>query len=327
MIKYKAYFLVLFLTYQFHFYALGQQLGTLTKIENFGNNPGNLKMFIHLNSKKDTNKLPLVIVLHGCGQNAQDVSDLTGWNKLADLNNFIVIYPQQKLVNNPNLCFNWFNQHDIEKNKGEGESVFQMISFAKKQYAIDSNRIYITGLSAGAAMSVVLTATHPELFKGGAIFAGGAYKIATNPIDGMRIMLGKKYVAKEKLVDLVRKQNQKFSGQYPLLIIYQGLSDPVVNYKNGTFLVNQWTGINNSDTIPDKTENSFMGIKDIKRTEYSDSLGRITVIYYEVNDLGHRLLIKPGNKENEGGATGMFGVDKGFHSTFQTAKEFGIIKK
>jgi len=284
-------------------------------------------MFIHYNLPKDTNKLPLVVVLHGCGENAKGASELTGWNKLADINNFVVLYPQQKLLNNPNLCFNWFINHDIEKGQGECESIFQMISFAKKHYTIDSNKIYITGLSAGGAMSVVMTVTHPELFKYGAIFAGGAYKIATNPIDGVIAMLGKKYFQQEKLVKDVREQNPNYHRQYPTLIVYQGLNDPVVNYKSETFLVNQWTGINNSDSIPDKIEHTFMGVKDISRIEYTDSLGRTIFILYEVDNLGHRLMIKPGEKENEGGQTGIFGVDKGFHSTYQTAKEFGIIKK
>lgn len=321
----KIRFLFLFLLFQSSVFVYGQQMETLTQIENFGYNPGNLKMFFHPLSKKDTNKLPLVVVLHGCGQTAKDVSELTGWNKLADLNNFMVLYPQQKLVNNPNLCFNWFNNHDIEKGQGECESIFQMIAFFKKYFAIDSNSIYVTGLSAGAAMSVVLTATHPETFRFGAIFAGGAYKAATNPIDGIKVMLGKKYITKEKLENLIKEQNPNFKGQYPPLIVYQGLSDPVVNYKSASLLINQWTAINKSDTIPDKTERSFMGIKDITRTEYSDSLDRITLVFYEVKDLGHRLMIKPGKKENEGGHTGMFGVNKGFHSTYQTAKEFGLI--
>lgn len=304
-----------------------QQTKALTEIDNFGNNPGNLKMFVHTTLPKDTNKLPLVVVLHGCGENAKAVSELTGWNKLADINNFVVLYPQQKLINNPNLCFNWFNDYDIEKGQGECESIFQMISFVRQHYSIDSNRIFITGLSAGAAMSVVMTATHPELFKYGAIFAGGAYKIATNPIDGAKAMLGKNYIPKEKLVADIKKQNPNYKGQYPTLIVYQGLNDPIVNYKSATLLVNQWTGINNSDTIPEKIERAFMGIEDISRTEYRDSLGKTVFIFYEVNNLGHRLIIKPGEKENEGGQTGIFGVDKGFHSTYQTAKEFGIIKK
>jgi poly(hydroxyalkanoate) depolymerase family esterase len=303
-----------------------QETKTLTEIKNFGSNPGNLKMFIHNVSPEDTCKLPLVVVLHGCGQHAKGAAELTGWNKLADINNFVVLYPQQKLVNNPNLCFNWFSNQDIEKGQGESESIFQMISFVRQHYSIDSNRIYITGLSAGAAMSVVMTATHPELFKSGAIFAGAPYKIARNPIDGAKAMLGNKYIPREKLVKDFREQNPDYRGRYPTLIVYQGLNDPVVNYKSTKLLIDQWTGINESDTIPEKVETAFMGIEDITRKEYSDSLGRTILILYEVDNLGHGLLVKPGEGENEGGQTGIFGVDKGFHSTYQTAKEFGIIK-
>jgi poly(hydroxyalkanoate) depolymerase family esterase len=304
--------------------SFGQEAKTLTEISDFGNNPGNLKMFVHANRPQDANKIPLVVVLHGCGETAKAVSKLTGWNKLSDINDFIVLYPQQKLLNNPNLCFNWFIDHDIEKGKGECESIFQMISFAMEHYPIDSSRIFITGLSAGAAMSVVMAATHPELFKQAAIFAGGAYKLATH---GVQAIFGKKYISREELVTDVKEQNPGYEGQYPSLIIYQGLNDPIVNYKNAAALVNQWTGINKCDTIPDKTEPAFMGMEDISRKEYADSSGKATVILYEINHLGHRLLVKPGEKEDEGGQTGIFGVDRGFHSTYQTAKDFGILKK
>ena len=70
-----------------------------------------------------------------------------------------------------------------------------------------------------------------------------------------------------------------------------------------------------------------MGIEDINRLEYTDSSGNVVVIFYEVNHLGHRLMINPGENENEGGQTGIYGVDKNFHSTYQTALEFGLIKK
>lgn len=322
--RYRLQILVFFIINMSNIFS--QQPTTLTEINDFGDNPGNLKMFVHSNLPKDTNKRPLVVVLHGCGQNAISISELTGWNKLADSHNFIVLYPQQKLLNNINVCFNWFLNHDIEKGLGECESIFQMISFVKQHYAIDCNRIFITGLSAGAAMSVVMMATHPELFKCGAIFAGGAYKIATNQFSAFTGMLGEKDLSQEDLVKNVREQNPKYLGIYPALIIYQGLNDPVVNYKNATLLVNQWTGINNSDTIPDKVERLFMGIEDITRTEFMDVQGRVAVTLFMVDNLGHKLMVQPGEKENECGRIGVFGVNKGFNSTYQTAKEFGILK-
>ncbi len=322
--KYFAQIFFLFLIHNNNIYG---QVSRMAEIDYFGNNPGNLKMFLHTKVANDTTKVPLVIVLHGCGENAKSVSELTGWNKLADLNNFVVLYPQQKFFNNPNLCFNWFNNDDIEKGKGECESIFQMISFAGSEYNIDSNKIYITGLSAGAAMSVVMTATHPEMFRCGAIFAGGAYGIATGAIDGLKAMLGKKEITNEQLVANVKNQNPNYEGPYPTLIIYQGLNDPIVNYKSAALIVNQWTGINNTDSFPDKVEPSYKGIEDICRKEYADSLGKTVVIFYEVNNLGHRLMIRPGEQESEGGRIGLFGVNKGFHSTYQTALDFGIIKK
>jgi len=166
---------------------LGQEL---KEIENFGSNPGNLKLFVYDNKITTKNKIPLVIVLHGCNQNASEIAELTGWNKLADLYQFKVIYPQQKRINNISNCFNWFQLKDIEKDKGEGESIYQMIQIAIKNYNIDINNIHITGLSAGGAMSLVLAATHPETFKSTAVFAGGAYKITTNPIEALQIMNG-----------------------------------------------------------------------------------------------------------------------------------------
>lgn len=321
------YFLsILFFDLLFKTIAYCQSPNTLIEINNFGKNPGNLNMFIHNNLSLDTINKPLVVVLHGCGETAHGVAELTGWNKLADINNFVILYPEQKFWNNPNLCFNWFNNNDIEKNKGESESIFEMIKYVLKHYPIDSNNIFITGLSAGAAMSVVMISTHPELFKSGAIFAGCAYKIATNPIQGINVMLGKKNINQSQLINNIKKQNLNYQGIYPSLIIYQGMNDPIVNNKNAHYLINQWTGIYKMDTIPDEIEANFKSNKDITRKEYTDSLGNLKIIFYEVDNLGHQLMIKPGEKEDEGGKLGMFGVNMGFHSTYQTCKDFKILK-
>lgn len=304
-----------------------QQRDSLLPINHFGNNPGNLKMFVYANNiKKDTGLKPLVIVLHGCGQTAGEVANLTGWNKLGYLNDFVVVYPQQRVLNNMSTCFNWFRNADINKGQGECESIYQMLRYMLQHYAIDSNRVFITGLSAGAAMAVVMMATHPESFKGGAIFAGGAYKLATSAFEAAGVMAGTKKLSKEELIKNVTEQNPAYKGPYPGLIIYQGLNDLVVNHKNAGLLIDQWTGINGIDNMPDKTETSYAGVADIKRTEYADNSGSTIVTFYEIADLGHKILVKPGDKNDEGGETGTYGTDRGFHATFQTARDFGIIK-
>ncbi|MBN8701622.1 MAG: PHB depolymerase family esterase [Bacteroidetes bacterium] len=299
----------------------------LLEIPEFGSNPGNLKLFVHTPNNSDTLKRPLVIVLHGCSQTANEVAELTGWNKLSDLHNFIVLYPQQKFINNSNHCFNWFEEKDITKGQGECQSIFEMIVYAQKKYSIDSTRIFITGLSAGAAMSVAMAATHPNKFNNAAVFAGTAYGVAQNVVEGFKVMRGKKTVSQTELVKLVTSQNSLYKGAYSKLIIYHGTGDGIVNYSNATLLLKQWAGIQGCDTIPDKTEKSFAGIPEITRLEYQNTKGEQLVSFYQITNLGHRLLIHPGNKEEEGGRMMMFATDKGFHSTYHVAKEFGILKK
>ena len=325
---YKPFELIIICIFFFHVYCISQiSEENLIYIENFGSNPGNLKMFNYFNKEYNKNEPePLVVVLHGCSQNANDVAELTGWNKLAELNNFIVLYPQQKFSNNSNLCFNWFKSKDIDKGKGECESIYQMIKYVTENYNIAQNKIYITGLSAGAAMSMALLATHPETFSAGAIFAGTAYRIANNPVTAMNVMFGNRNISNFELAHKVVMQNVEYKGKYPKLIIYQGLNDLIVNHKNADFIISQWSTICKMDTVPDKIETNFKNIKDITRFEYLNSDSVTNIIYYEIKDLGHRLLIKPGKNEDEGGKTGMFGLDIGFHSTYQTALDFGLIK-
>jgi poly(hydroxyalkanoate) depolymerase family esterase len=301
------------------------QSNGLTEVVQFGSNPGNLKMFVHKPPSVDAGMEALVVVLHGCGQTAADAAQLTGWNKLADLYRFVVVYPQQKFLNNPNLCFNWFNPRDITLGQGEGESIFQMIAYALPQYAIDSQRVFVTGLSAGAAMSVVLMATHPATIRSGAIFAGGAYHIATNPLQSAQALLGDLHPTQATMVALVRAQNPAYSGPYPYLTIYQGNQDPIVHRSNADLLLTQWAGIHGIDTIPDQVQRAYAGIQDLTRKEFADSSGKTIVVKYEVNNMGHRVLVKPGNEDDAGGKSGTFGMDKGFHSTYQTAQEFGLI--
>ena len=101
----KVIFLLIFL--QPFTGVLAQEQTELTQVDLFGKNPGSLKMFIYSNGReKDSLLKPLVIVLHGCGQSADGVARLTGWNKLAYLNDFMIVYPQQKFINNVSTCFN-----------------------------------------------------------------------------------------------------------------------------------------------------------------------------------------------------------------------------
>lgn len=301
------------------------QTDSLIEINTFGSNPGNLSLFYYAPKKTSSSPAPLVVVLHGCSESAKSVNRLTGWSELADRYGFYLLFPQQHITNNTSHCFNWFKMNEIERGKGESESIREMMSWMKKKFPIDSSQVSITGLSAGAAMSVVMIAAYPELFKSAAIFAGGPYKPGENIITAMSSMVTMPEKTPEEWQQLVWEQNPAFKGSYPQVLIFHGKNDPVVNIKSARELVKQWTAVHRTDTVPDIIEYPYTSNYDVTRKTFLNSNNDAVVMFYEFNNLGHALPVDPGYCMNQGGKKGLFGTDKNFYSTFYTAYEFGLI--
>lgn len=283
-------------------------------------------MFLHVPPGVQKNvQVPLVVVMHGCLQCAESVASQTGWNKLADEHGFYVVYPQQRIINNPMRCFKWYKRRNIYKDRGENQSVKRMVDFMKSNYAVDSSKIFITGLSAGAAMSVIMMANYPETFSAGAIFAGAPYKVATSSIPAMMAFFGWRIKSPEKWGGYVRSQNTSYFGAYPRMIIYQGNNDWIVNKRNSVELMKQWTNVHGISTLPSERIEAFLNNRDIERNAYRDSTGKEAVIFYKVNNLSHALLVDPGNCSNQGGKRGIFSKDKNYFSSLYTAYDFGLV--
>ncbi len=302
----------------------------MLEIKNFGENPGNLKMFLHeppkLTEKHTGGRMPLVIALHGCTQSAKNIADQSGWNDLADTYGFYVVYPQQKTLNNPSGCFNWFEDGDITKDKGEVFSIREMIDFAHDSLDIDTDRIFIYGLSAGAAMSVALMADYPSLFNMGAILAGGPYMPGQGAMNALSKMESPKDISAQELAGYVATQNPTYTGKYPRLLVMHGEKDNVVNEKNSYLLIKQWAPLLHVSDTPTIVTPSFMGHLDITRKSYLDSSRHECIIFYEVANLGHSLMVAPNDTTIAGGGrTGMFSIDKGFFSTYWIAVDMGLI--
>lgn len=298
----------------------------LTEVKTFGDNPGNLKMFYYTPfSSSDTTERALVVVLHGCNQNAKSIAELSGWNKLAKLYNFYILYPEQRRMNNGYNCFNWFLYEDIVKNKGESASVMNMCLYMQKNFSIDKRKVFVTGMSAGGAMTLVMLSGYPGHFRSGAVFAGAAYKSATTISEAMDVAFGKSEKTGDELELAVREENPYFSGTYPSLHIYHGSNDKVVNYKNAFLIAKQWQSLFNNDTLTTDTIHSFASISGLKKISWKNTSGTACIQLYSMEGLGHYYMIKPGEKKNEGGKKGIFSSEKGFHSTWQVALDFGLI--
>lgn len=299
----------------------------LIRIQSKLPNPGNLNFYfqeldVH---QKNARKKPLVVVLHGCGQSAETIAIQSGWDKLARENDFYVLYPQQKLINNTNLCFNWFNAKDVSSNNGEACSIKNMILQLSDSLAIDKSKIFIYGVSAGAAMSVAMMALYPEIFKAGASFAGAPFGCANNFFDAFKVMTEGIDNTPEQWSNSIFNLHKNTASVFPKLIVIHGTTDKVVNIKNSYELIEQWTSVHHSDTIADEKLSPFGSNNNVERITYTNTLHDSIVIFYKINSLGHALAVDPGDKPKQGGETGLFSSDVNFFSTWYIARDFGLI--
>lgn len=291
----------------------------LREVTGFGSNPGNLRMFIRepLGARKLEGKRPLVVVLHGCGQDAGGILRLSGWGAIADSAGAYLLLAEQKGSNNPWRCFYWFRQADTAPGRGEVASIAQMIEHAAGKYPIDRQRVSAYGVSAGGAMTVALMTCYPQLLQHAAVLAGTPYGGVKKGEAERRPVVHPGALSPAEWAARVRAVRDGPVAHEPRLVVLHGTRDPLADYDLARALVAQWTSIASTDSIPDTSE--LIGArKEVMRFGYRDSTGGEPVVLYRIKGLGHRLA-----QDDEG--TGWLGKDVGFNSTRAIAREFGLL--
>ena len=288
----------------------------LTELTGFGSNPGALRMFTYV-PKRPRPSPALVVVLHGCTQSAASYDLGAGWSTLAERYGFILLLPEQTPANNPKTCFNWFLASDTTRGRGEALSIRQMIEKTIGAHGIDRSRVFITGLSAGGAMTAAMLATYPEVFAAGAIIAGLPYGTAGNVQQAFESMFqGRTHSAKE-WGDLVRRAS-RHRGPWPRVSIWHGDADAVVKSANAQALVQQWSNVHQIDSAPIADTVDGYPRKVWRRD------GVDVVESYTITGMAHGTPLATGTHDEACGETGPFLLETGISSSYHIAKFFGL---
>jgi poly(hydroxyalkanoate) depolymerase family esterase len=211
--------------------------------------------------------VPLLVMLHGCTQTARGVAVATDWNRLAEEHGFVVVYPQQTTQvprqpttgqgpagragppdgrwdeGNPDHCWNWFLPEHQARETGE-PAVIAGITRAVMGggWRIDPDRVFVAGMSAGAAMAVNLGATHPDLYAAVGVHSGVEYQAATTVLEAVEVLLrgGPDPVTQGRAAFQAMGDHARL---VPVIVIH-GSADRRVNPVNGDQVVQQWMETN-----------------------------------------------------------------------------------
>ncbi|MGQ7260531.1 extracellular catalytic domain type 1 short-chain-length polyhydroxyalkanoate depolymerase [Vreelandella sp. V005] len=165
------------------------QPGTFTA-GRFTNHVGTRDYKLYIPSGYTGQALPLVVMLHGCTQNPDDFAAGTQMNRLAEEQLCCVLYPAQPATANTSKCWNWFKTEDQQREGGEPEIIAGMPRQIIATHGLDKSRVYVAGLSAGAAMATTLAMTYPDLFAAVGVHSGLPHGVAQSLPDALGVMQG-----------------------------------------------------------------------------------------------------------------------------------------
>ena len=296
----------------------GSRSSHLDETINFGSNPGALRMFTYLPPQVPA-ECALVVVLHACTQSAASYDLGAGWSTLANRFGFALLLPEQQRSNNPNGCFNWFQSGDIERGRGEALSIRQMVEKMASDHGIDRTRVFVTGLSAGGAMTSVMLATYPDIFAGGAIIAGLPYGAANNVQQAFENMFQCPPRTAHAWGDLVRGASPH-KGPWPRVSVWHGGADATVVPSNASEIVKQWTDVH---ALPITSSVQAM-VDGYPRQVWVNTAGDELIESYTITNMAHGTPLATGGAHDECGATGPFLLEVGISSSYHIAKFLGL---
>jgi poly(hydroxyalkanoate) depolymerase family esterase len=251
---------------------------------------GTRRYTLYVPSSHRGQPLPLIVMLHGCGQDADDFAAGTRMNALAEEHGCLVLYPTQATDANPSACWNWFRPGDQQRDHGEPCLIASMTRHIITTYSVDARRVYVAGLSAGGAMAAIMGRTYPELYAAVGVHSGLPYAVAHDVASAFAAM--NQVSAPGRRQQLGGEAAERFVPT----IVFHGDRDTTVHPRNGDEVIAQsatiYSGIvagtdgATAPTVAIKKGRAAEGYP-YTRAVYSDGGGRVVLEHWRIHGGGH----------------------------------------
>jgi poly(hydroxyalkanoate) depolymerase family esterase len=237
---------------------------------------------LYIPSRYEGRTLPLIVMLHGCTQSPDDFAAGTRMNLIAEEQTCLVVYPAQSTEANTAKCWNWFRPSDQRRGEGEPSLVAGITRQVMREYSVDPQRVYVGGLSAGAAAAAVMGATYPDLYAAIGVHSGLACG-AANDLPSAFVAMRQGDLADTLMSgDIVPPIRD---GQTVPTIVFHGDRDTTVHPSNGDQVIAQ----SMRSTISRKTVHRGRVPRGYAytRTIHTDPSGRSILEHWEIHGAGH----------------------------------------
>ena len=215
-------------------------------------------------------RLPLVVMLHGCSQDPADFALGTGMNEIAQRLGVVVLYPAQTAQANAFRCWNWFKHNHQQRDRGEPAILAGMTAAVVRTHAVDLRRVYVAGLSAGGAMAAILGNAYPELFAAVGVHSGLAAGAASDMLSALAVMKGQTAAAMPE-------------SPQPPTIVFHGDQDSTVHPINGEHAAAAAA----RDATRDPQRDEGNEGRPYTRQLFRDRAGRVVVDHWLIHGAGH----------------------------------------